>query len=419
MTADKKKLLILGGTRISLQILEAAKSMGIQVYVADYNDDSPCKRLADKSFIASATDTDAITEIIKDEKIDGVLMGYADILLNSYVEICEKAGLPCYANHRSIDITSNKRKFKDYCRQYGVPAVEEYDYREVCNGKAKYPLIVKPVDNSGARGVYICHDRKEFEQNYKRALNYSHAKDVIIERMMTAKEATIFYYLHEGDIYLLGIGDRWLYEQNDSLLKLPIGYTFPSENIRNYIVSQDQNVKAMFKSLDMKEGMVFLQCFVQDGLYIVYEMGYRLTGSLEHHLMREQYGFDHLKAMVNYAVGNEVILNNIKSLDPETCCMANVTLLLKKGKISDLSSIGRINETPGFIYCFSSYEKGDSITDNEIGKLSQVGLRVLLKASVKEELLQRMDSVKDTASILDDKGNEMIIDNYVYKTLCR
>lgn len=419
MSADKKKLLILGGTRISLQILETAKSIGLQVYVADYNEDSPCKSLADKSFMTSATDIDGIAEIIKNEKIDGILMGYADVLLLPYVEICEKTGLPCYANHQSIGITSNKRKFKDYCRQYEVPVVEEYDYQDICNEKAKYPLIVKPVDNSGSRGVYICHDKDEFYQNYKRALIYSDAKDVIIERMMTDKEATVFYYLHEGEIYLLGIGDRWMYEQNNSLLKLPVGYTFPSQNIRNYIAHQDYNVRAMFKSLDMKEGLVFMQCFVHNGLYIVYEMGYRLTGSLEHHLMREQYGFDHLKAMINYAVGNEVIIDNINSLDPETCCMANVTLLLKKGEISDLSSIRRLNKIPGFISFFSSYEEGDSITDDEIGKLSQVGLRVLLKAPEKDELLRRMDCVKDAASILDIASGEMIIKNYDYKTLCR
>lgn len=419
MKATRKKLLILGGTRISLEILEAAKSMDIDVFVADYNEDSPCKNMSDKSFLVSATDIDAVSDIIKKEKIDGVLMGYADVLLDSYVEICNSNNLPCYATHKAIDITANKREFKKYCRNHGVPTVEEYTLNDVRSGRVKYPIIVKPVDNSGARGIYICNNIDEFENNYKKALGYSKSHDVIIERLMNAKEATVFYYLHNGEAYLLGLGDRWMYEQNKSLLKLPVGYTFPSKNISQFVNNQNQSIIDMFKSLGMKEGMVFIQCFMEDGKYIIYEMGYRLTGSLEHHLMRKQYGFDHLKEIINYAVGNKVNTDNVAKIDPNQCCMANVTLLLKEGKIKDIPNLSLIHSIPGVIHEFASYKEGDSITQDNIGKLSQVGLRVLLTADSNKELVKNMDKIKEYASILDENDSEMIIKDYDYQQLCR
>ena len=236
---------------------------------------------------------------------------------------------------------------------------------------------------------------------------------------MNGEEATVFYYLHNGKIYLLGIGDRWMYEQTKSLLKLPVGYTFPSQNISKFIDNQNKSIIDMFKSLDMKEGMVFMQCFVENEEYIIYEMGYRLTGSLEHHLIREQYGFDHLKEIINYAVGNKVNTDKVINIDPRQCCMANVTLLLKEGRIKNISNISLIHNISGVVHEFTSYDVGDSITQENIGKLSQVGLRVLLTANSNKELVENMNKIKECVSILDGNDSEMVIKDYDYNQLCR
>lgn len=421
MPKERKRLLILGGTRISMQILQAAKAIGLEVYVADYNEDSPCKVEADRSYQISATDIAGIVNLIKREQIDGVIMGYADVLLNAYVDICEQAGIPCYANHKAIEITADKLKFKNYCRQYDIPVVEEYTYDDVMEGKVKFPLIVKPVDNSGARGIFICHDIDEFKTSYEESKNFSRSRQVIIERLMQGREATIFYYLHSGQIYFLGIGDRWMYEQNEKLLKLPVGYTFPSKHLTVFLASEDQKIKEMFKSLDMKEGMVFIQCFVENDDYIVYEMGYRLTGSIEHHLFEKQYGFNHLKAILNFAVGNDVNeeLHRVITLDPEKCCMANVSLLLKEGEIDRIEGLESLKSLPGVIDYHISYIPGEKVDENVIGKLAQLGIRILLTADSKEDLLHRMDMVKDTLSVVSKESEEMIIKDYSYKALCR
>lgn len=414
-----KKLLILGGTRISLQILEAARQLGLTVYVADYNEDSPCKQYADKSFLISATDVDGILDIIRQERIDGVLMGYADVLMDSYREICEESGLPCYLNKKAVEVTTDKKKFKEYCKRFNIPTVEEYSVDNVKDGTAAFPLIVKPVDNSGARGIFICNNSEEFESNHKESLSYSKAGNVLIEKMMTGKEATIFYYLHDGGIYLLGIGDRWMYQQKGNCLKLPIGYTFPSEHLNEFKENQDADIRRMFSSLDMKEGMVFIQCFVEDSKYVVYEMGYRLTGSLEHHIMDRQYGFNHLKSIVNFAVGNKVDDSGVKALRPEKCCMANVTLLLKEGEIGEIKGIEELSKDEHIAACIPSYISGESITEKIKGTLAQVGMRVLLTAGSNDELLTLMDKVKDNLHIVDKNGDEMIIKDYSYKSICR
>ena len=81
--------------------------------VTDYNADSPAKALADHSFMVSATDVEGVVQLIKEHKIDGVIFGYADVLMSSYVDICQQAGLPCYTTHDLNKLTLDKKYFKN------------------------------------------------------------------------------------------------------------------------------------------------------------------------------------------------------------------------------------------------------------------------------------------------------------------
>lgn len=414
----KKKLLILGGTSISRQIVYAAHEIGYDVFVTDYFEDSPCKAIAEKSFMVSCTDVDAVVKLIKDEKIDGVIMGYADVLMPSYVKICEKAKLPCYANLHAIEVTADKAKFKSCCMKHDIPVVPEYTLEQVEKNDVVYPLIVKPVDNSGARGIFICHAKAEFDVYYPEALKYSPSKHVIIERYMDCGEATVFYYMHEGEIYLLGVSDRHMLKFSDKLLRLPVGYTFPSVNKDDFIRNENGNIKAMFRSLGMNEGMAFIQCFNDNGKYIVYEMGYRLTGSIEQHLMEHAYGFNHLKAILKFAVGDTVDATPLLTEKLGDATMANVTLLLSEGTIERYEGEEDVMKIPGVLHVHKSYPAGKLIDDSIMGRLAQVGIRVLLYADNRELLLHRMDEVKDSLKVMSTRQKDMILRNYSYQEMC-
>lgn len=415
----EKTLLILGGTAISQQIVYTARELGMKVMVTDYNEDSPCKKIADKSFMASCTDEDAIVQLIQQEHIDGVITGYTDSLLPSYIRICEKAGLPCYANRQAVEIITDKDLFKEACHRSGVSVVPEYTLSEVNRGEAIYPLIIKPVDNSGARGIFICADKKEFDAYYPQALQFSRSRHVLIERYIEEKEATIFYYLHQGEAYLLGVSDRHMLKHHEKLLPLPIGYTFPSTHQKDYINLTDPKVKNIFKELEMKEGLVFLQAFNKNGQFMIYEAGYRLTGSLEHYLIGKAHGFHPLKALLLYAVGEQADFSPIKKADLDAACTANVTLLLSEGTISHYEGLEEAKRMPGVLHIHPSYPVGAVIDSNIIGKLAQVGVRILLHADNRTQLLERMDAVKDAIRVISTDHKDMSLKGYSYQEICR
>lgn len=414
-----KKLLILGGIPLSKEIIDQAHKMNVDVYITDYLEDSPAKKFADKSFMVSTTDVDAVVELIQKENIDGVITGYVDMLLPYYVEIAEKSGLPCYATKEQIAITTDKKIFKSKCKEFSIPVVKEYDFYQDQLDEIKYPVIVKPVDNSGARGIYICKDKEELIDNYNKSLVFSKSKQVLIEQFMNNEEATIFYLLNEGEIYLTAMADRHMHNFDNSLISLPIGYTFPSKYIKTFQQELNPKIIEMFKSLGMKNGMVFIQTFIEEGKCIVYEMGYRLTGSIETHIIEKALGINPLEYMINFALGNKNHITDYKINPDYSSYFANMTFLLNPGRIKNIKGINEIETNPNLIHLFQRYNTNDLLTDNIRGTLAQAFLRVLIKGESKESLIETMDIIKDKLDVIDSENMNMLLNNFRYKDLIK
>ena len=148
-------------------------------------------------------------------------------------------------------------------------------------------------------------------------------------------------------------------------------------------------------------------------------MGYRLTGSIEQHLMEKSHNFNHLKAILNYAVSNTIDVTPLNTINLENAIMANVTLLLSEGTIDHYVGEDEAMNIPGVLHIHSSYPVGTVIDGNVMGKLAQVGIRVLLYADNRQQLLERMDLVKNTLQVISTEGNDMLLNNYSYKEVCR
>jgi len=99
-----KRLLILGSSRLSCEIVRKARKMGVDVIVTDWYpiEKAPAKQIANKSYDVSTTDIDAIVKLIYDEGIDGVLTGFTDSALPHYAQICSRLNLPLHLNRNRL-----------------------------------------------------------------------------------------------------------------------------------------------------------------------------------------------------------------------------------------------------------------------------------------------------------------------------
>ena len=199
MKLDGKRLLILGGSRISCEIIRHARAMGIITAVDDWYplEKSPAKQMADEAYYVSTSDIDAMVKLISEKKFDGVITGFTDSVLPYYAEMCERAGLPAYGTKEQFEIFIDKKKYKKLLNEFDVPTILEYvvnpDRFEESTVGITYPVIVKPSDGSGSRGISICQNKEELKKAITIASETSKAKEYLIEQYIDGPEATVFW----------------------------------------------------------------------------------------------------------------------------------------------------------------------------------------------------------------------------------
>ena len=409
----------MGGMRISCEIVRKAQEMGIYTIVADYYpvEKSPAKAIADKAIEVSVTDVDAVLLVIKEEQVDGVFVGFNDMLLPYYADICAKAGLPCYGTKEQFETLIAKDKYKALCRQFGVPTIPEYS---IDDDDIHYPVLVKPVDSSGSRGITICHNRQELEEAVKTGKQASKTCKVLIERYMDGREVTVFWTFQNGNYYLSALGNRHVkHNQGIDVIPLPVGYTFPSVFLPKYRAEVEENCKRMFRHLGIKDGMMFMQCKVENGICYVYDLGFRLTGSLEYKILERVCGYNPLEMMICHALTGKMGEGSIagKAVPEFETPAFNVSCLCAPGTIKEITGIDEVKAFPEVEDVVIAHAPGETITEQMRGLLAQITVRVLGSVESKDRLLPTMQKIDDTIHIIGTEGEQLLLPGIEYSDI--
>ena len=406
-----KKLLLLGGDVLSCDIVNKAHELGLYVIVTDWYEPqrSPAKLLADDYWMTSIEDYDALAKQIEDHRIDGVLTGFTDSYLLPYQHICEITGLPCYGTKEQFEIFTNKDQYKQLCRRFGVPTIDEFS---ADSDNIKYPVLVKPVDGSGSRGVVICNNEKELKEAVEVSKGSSRKGKVIIERYMDCPEATVFWLFVDGHYYLTMVGNRHVkHNQSGNIVPLPVGYTFPSYLTTKYQQDVVDKAKKMFQSVGVKDGIMFMQCKVEDGTCYVYDIGYRLTGSREYKIQDRACGYDTMAMLINFAVTGQMCDGDvIRQINPSGVAPSfNVSSLCAPGTIKSIEGLDAVKSFPGVVDVVLAHYPGQTITEQMKGLLAQIAVRTIGTVPDKALLYPMMKKIEDTIQIISEKGENLVL----------
>ena len=418
MNLEGKRLLILGGSRISCEIIRHARAMGIVTGVTDWYalEKSPAKQLADEAYYVSTSDIDAMVRLIKEKQFDGVLTGFTDSVLPYYAEMCEKAGLPSYGTKEQFEIFIDKEKYKTLMREFDVPTIPEFSIDverfEESTADIVFPVIVKPVDSSGSRGITVCENKEELKQAVVFATETSKTKEVLVEQYIDNAEATIFWLFADGKYYMSLLGNRHVKHNQEGELPLPVGYTYPAAVQPRFIAEVAPRMEDMFRSVGIQNGMMFMQSKIVDDTCLVYDIGYRLTGSLEYINLKGMCGFDPLDMMIHFALTGSMCEPEIdKKIDPYLGgkYSYNVSLLCKPGNIASIKGLDKIRKLPGVFDVVVAHPEGDTITEAMKGRLAQITVRILGRAETIEDMKKEMLEIQRLAHVISDTGEEMIL----------
>ncbi len=411
-----QKLIILGGNPETKQLVECANNLGIFSIVIDPNSKAPAKEIASKSYDIDGFDIEKIAKVAKSEQVDGVLVGVADILVRPYYELCQKLNLPCYASKEAIEYLTSKDNFNQICKSHDIETIPSFEYEAVKREDFKeFPLVLKPVDNGGGVGIRICEKKEDFEKSYKRALDASKKKIVLIERWMECDDMFSHYTIQNGTIYLSVVADRITRQLRQDSTPVCILARYPSKYIDEYINSIDQKVRKMIQDLNIKDGILNIQFFKERDHFFAYDPGFRLQGEGMHFYLKDICGFDHRKMLIEFALSGRFGKQSIQDQnDPffHGKRAYTIWLMLKSGRIGEIKGIEEIKKEETIIHIVQRFYKGDEVKEEYLGTERQVFSRIYIVTDTKEEAIQTVEKIRQKVHVYDENNQEMILDFY-------
>lgn len=412
-----RRVLILGGAQQHCKLVEAARQVGAESIVVDYLEDSPAKRIADKSYDVDVKDLDSLIGVCEREEVDGVVAGWLDPCQLPYLRLCERLGVPHYGSEEAFLVMTDKERFKSRCGRWDVGTIpylcgsRDEVVAALGSSSLRYPLFVKPVDSRGSRGQAVCCSEPELLDALDAAAKESSNGKVIVEKDMTgADDISVTLFFVDGEAYLERISDRILGDASDGLSNVCVGTVSPSRHYSRYMEEAHEGVVEMLKSLGVENGPAFMQGFVDKEGFYFYDPGLRFPGGDYERAVKEATGFDFAEELVRFSLGERMSAPNpdVALLDGMVEVIHDVCVA--PGTIESLSGIEEIGRMPGVVSANLRYGVGDAV-----GPAADVGRRLAeinFLAPGYAEALERSRAVQAALSVRGARG-DMKVSSFV------
>ncbi len=417
-----KKILFTDGSALAACAVKRAKELGAHTIVANFYaaDKSPAKLEADEALDIDFSDIPAMVSLVKEKGIDGYFIGWTDSHLPFYAEICEKAGLPCCANAEQFEILSNdKRRFKEHCIKHGVPVPKNYpisiEFLKEDLEKIEYPVIVKPADESGSRGIRKCENEAELIENYTWLYNRSQSKKIFVEQYIESnQEIFIHYTMQDGNYSLSSAFMKHRAQNENGLAASAILHVFPISCLKFYQEKIEGSILNLMKSLNLKYGAINFQGSVVGDKIYFYESGLRMGGEQHYVFGSVLNGVNTLDLMLEFSVTGRMDSADVMALDnpyySKPC--VNYYVTLRPGTIAEIKGIEAVEKMPQVLQCATFKSIGTTIDPSN--SLDRVIYRLHVMDDDCEKLAKTLETISSTLRIFDTEGNEMQTEQLSY-----
>ena len=305
-----KKLLMLGTSLASVEIVETAQRMGAYTIVTDNlsPEYSEAKNIADEYWMLSTDDLDAIEEKCRAEGVNAIFAGISEFNLDRVKELTERLGLPCYIENGPWKYARDKSAFKDKCREIGIPVPEEYNLSDPPQPKEisgiEYPVVVKPVDGTGNKGLSICNNKEELIAGCAKARSNADSGEILVERYVSGEETWNHYFIAENEIRNAYRMRAYKQPGYPSFL-----YSFGSSALQDddeYKEQLNEKCVRFLREIGCKKGVAWFQ-FIRDdkGRYYAIEMAQRMSADTSGMSVEKVTGVNSMEWMLDIAFGGE------------------------------------------------------------------------------------------------------------------
>jgi len=410
-----KKLLILGANPETIRLVNTAKTMGIYTIVTDPDPNAPAKKVADKGININGMDVDGLVKFCLEEKVDGVLVGIADRLIQSYQQVCEKLNLPCYGNQVSCEYLTNKGKFNEILPKYGllgIPSIRLYkqDIQSFLENftNPQFPIFIKPIDKNSGQGMSVAYNYDELNKGIEKAFFSTNSEYILLEEYMDCDDTMLNFTIIEGKVFLSAMTDRYTCKSQKDTSKVCLGAKYQSKYTQLFMNTDYKNICNLLEGLGVKNAIFTISAFVKNNKFHYYDPGFRLQGEAPDLHIHFTTGFDQKKFLINYALNikDTQIHNSFDKFN------ATIWVLLKSGTIKEIKTY---EPDSSIFYISQRFYKGDTITDDMLGTERQVAARIYVSCNSEEELKNKINEIQSKIKVIDINGNNQILDKFIYE----
>lgn len=304
-----KKILLLGGSAQQIVAIRTARKHGYYTVLCDYLTDNPGQYEADKFYLVSTTDKDAVLKVATDEKVDGILAYASDPAAPTAAYVAEKLGLPTNP-YESVETLCNKDRFRAFLKKNGfnTPNSAGYSDKNVDTSLFSLPVIIKPVDSSGSKGATVLHSWDCLDKAMDFAFSFSRSHRVIVEEFIEKKHE----YLIGGDIFVAdGKVILWglLNCHRDSAVNplVPVGKSYPLMLDKTDEDEVKSTLQRIVDKLGLRFGSVNVELVVDKSNKVwPIDIGPRAGGNMIPDLLGMIFGTDVVEMAVLAAMGEKV-----------------------------------------------------------------------------------------------------------------
>jgi biotin carboxylase len=304
-----KKLLVLGAGHFQIPVIRCAQRLGCHVISLDYLPDNPGHQIANEYEIVSTVDLDRVLAVARLHRIDGILTYGSDVSAPAVTYVAEKMGLPGnpYSAGRLLQRKDLFRKLQrelalphpDFCSGISAEAIGN----AIRKHRIPFPIVVKPADSSGSKGLGIVQNHDEIGQAFTRASQFSRCGMVVAERYLLPDipEVVGDIFIQYGKLAFRHYGHNFF--RPGLGVPVPVGEIMPALFDREMGLEIDRQFTRLIDELGLSCGCLNFDAIISGETFHIIDIGLRNGGNYFADLIKLSTGFDLTEAAIHGALG--------------------------------------------------------------------------------------------------------------------
>ncbi|OFK60931.1 hypothetical protein HMPREF2811_03455 [Globicatella sp. HMSC072A10] len=308
-----KKIMILGASILQVPLINQVNKNGYSSIVLDYNPNSVGRELADEFYEVSTIDTEKVLEIASKIKPDAILTAATDMPIRTVAYVSEQLGLKSL-NYETACICTDKHLMAEKLINAKV-STPNYFYLDITKElnindftKLNFPIIIKPTDSSGSRGVIKVENINDISEAVNYSSEISKNKKLIVQEFIEGEEVSVECLVNDGEISVVQVTDK---ETTGSPHFVELGHKQPSRLPEEVIEKINDLAKDAIKVLNINNSAAHIEMRIEDGTPYIIEVGARLGGDfITSHLTPLSTGTNMVQAIIDISLDEKPIISS-------------------------------------------------------------------------------------------------------------